>query len=341
MSFIIDDSDMPCTAAGIGGVFIPEELTILEVCQDSDNLDIIYIIATIKGVYAYTPTLEISWGDNVVIVDDQYIPKYKGEGVNSFPIDNKCSTHTVTLAYNIGPVVPNFKTLPSLHLKLTFNGSSDLVSESDVINSTFQSSNPYTKYTFEKGLSPTPYKVYFDSVTNKLKTQFVNLGSKPCLCAIDCVVPTTENLDFTVCKNEIQEVTVKKQSIVGDPTNAKITFVDSVGNQTDINLHLMNDVRPLRPQALDQVDPCFVNVTFGYVTENGKPIDSNKVQYQMLRYEKTSDNAKIWKDWSSKKTSSFIDTDVKPGKHYGYAVRFRGEFGEVSSLSKWSIVYVR
>ena len=340
MSFVIDDSDLPCTAAGVGGILVPEELTILELCQDPEDLGIVYIIATIRGVYAYTPTLNVAWDDKDVSADGQYIPGYKGEGVVNFPIDNKCETHTVTLAYNIGALIPSFKTVAAIDFDLTFNGSSDLISENDLINDTFQSSNPSAQQTFQKGLSPTPYKVYFDSVTNKLKVQFTGLGDKPCVCAIDCAIPTEDDLDITVCKDEVQEVTINKSSIVGDPTKATITFVDSIGNLSEIKLQLLNGVKPLRPQALDKTNPTHVTVTFPYVTENGKNIDKENLYYQVLRYENTSDSAKVWKDWSNQPTNSFVDADVKSDRTYGYAVRFRGEFGETSQLSKWTIVYV-
>lgn len=338
MSFVIDDSDLPCTAAGIGGVFVPEELTILEVCQDSNDLGIVYIIATIRGVYAYTPQLEVSWNGNSAVFDAQYIPGYKGEGVESFPIDNKCQTKTVTLAYNLGSVIEEFKTVAELGLHLTFNGTSDLISESEVINQTFQSSNPSAEYTFIKGLTPTPYKVYFDNVTDKFKVQFVGLGDKPCICAIDCAVPTQEDLDIAVCKDEAQEVTINKNSIVGDPSEAQITFIDSVGNQSTLDISIAVGMTPRRPQALHQTEPDHVRVTFAPISKNGAKIDN--VAYQIVRYKGTSDSAKIWKDWSKQPISSFVDADVKQNNKYGYAIRFRDDFGGVSNLSDWATVTI-
>jgi hypothetical protein len=339
MGFIVDDSDLPCTASGLGGVFVPESAQILEVCQDPDNLGIIYIITTIKGVYQYTPTLEVTWGSETVNVDSLYVPNYKGEGA-AFPIDVKCGSKTVTLAYNVGNVIPNFKTVNMIDLELKFIGSADGIGETEFIQEIFQSSDPAVSYTFVKGLSPTPYKVYFDPNSEKLKVQFVNLGDKPCACAIDCVVPTQEDLDIAVCKDEAQEVTINKNLIVGDPTKATITFVDSIGNQSDIDLQLMNSVKPLRPQAFAHADPYHAKVSINYVSENGATLNPDKIMYQVFKYEGTPNSARIWKDWSDQPVTSFVDTEVRHGYTYGYGVRFKGEFGELSDMSSWSTVKI-
>ena len=340
MTFIIDDTGLPCTAAGLGGVFVPEELTILEVCQDPNDLTIVYIIATIRGVYAYTPTLNVSWGGTSIVVDSTYIPSYKGEGVTSFPIDNKCETNTVTLAYNIGSVIPDFKTTESITLDLTFNGSSEFIDENSIIASTFQSSNPSSSHLFIKGLTPKPYKVYFDSISGKLKVQFLGMGDKPCICSIDCAVPTEDDFNISICKDEIQEVSISKSSIVGDPAEATITFVDSVGNESAIGLQLVNEVIPLGVQVFKDVDNLFARVNFHYTTINGKKLDGNKLMYQIVRYEGSQNNAKIWKDWSAQPTNGFIDSKLKAGKTYGYSVRFKGEFDEISNSSPWTEVVI-
>lgn len=340
MDFVIDDTGLPCTAAGVGGVFVPELISITDICQDPDNLNIIYIKVSIQGVYAYTPALIIKWEGQEHVFDSHYIPNWKGESVESFPINTMCSSKTVTLAYDIGSSIDNFNTLSEFTVCLKFNGSSDEIFENEIISDTFKSSNPETQYVFFKGITPTPYKLFYDEITGKIKVQYIDMGDAPCLCAINCIKPTSDDYNLTTCTDEIQEVTIDSNSIVGDPSNVTITFVDSIGNTTNVEVNAMLNVKPAKMTALYMETPKRINATFAYTSINGASIKESKVSYQVLKYKNKSDNVKILKDWSSDGTSSFIDTDVLPGNTYGYSVRFRGEFGDVSKSSQWTTVLI-
>ena len=340
MSFVIDDTGLPCTAAGVGGVFVPESISITDICQDPDNLNIIYIKVGIQGVYSYTPTLTIKWEDKEHVFDSHYIPSWNGESVESFPINTMCSSKTVTLAYDIGSSIDNFNTLSEFTVCLKFNGSSEDIFENQIISDTFQSSNPEVEYQFYKGLSPVPYKLFYDESTGKIKVQYIDMGDTPCLCSINCVKPTSDDYNLTTCSDEIQEVTIDSNSIVGDPSNATITFIDSIGNITNIDINAMLNVKPAKMTALKLETPNRVNATFVHTSIYGASINKEKVSYQVLRYKNNSDSIKILKDWSSDGTDSFIDTDVLPGNTYGYSVRFKGEFGDVSRTSQWATVLI-
>lgn len=338
MDFIVDDTGLPCTAAGIGGVFVEEKLSVESVCQDPDNLSIIYIKALIQGVYSYTPTLTIEWEGNSQVFDSKYIPNWKGESVSSFPINTLCSSQTITLAYDIGTEISNFASLKEFNIILTFLGSSDEILSNPVVSDTFKSSNPSFEHVFVKGVSPTPYKLYYDDVTGKLKVQYVDMGDAPCLCSINCVAPTSDDYNLTTCNDEVQEVTIDSNTLVGDPSLATITFIDSIGNTTEIDINAMVNVQPIQMTVLKSEDPLRNNITFSYVSVNGTNISSTGLSYQVLRYVTNTDNLKIMKDWSSDSISSFIDTDILPGKTYGYCVRFKGEFGDISKTSPWATV---
>lgn len=338
--FPIDDTGLPCTAAGIAGVFVPEVLEIIDVCQDPNNLSIVYLECAIQGVFAYTPTLTITYGSNTVNVDSQYIPKYNEEGVENFPIDTGCASTTALLAYDIGAVIPEFASLTSFKLTLRFNGSSETISENEVIADTFQSANPEATKIFTKGLTPQPYTLYYDANSNKIKLQYIGLGSTPCLCAINCVEPTADDFDFPVCEDEVQEVSIDANSIIGDPTNVTITFQDTIGNQSVLNTSALVNMEPLAPQVIYQNNPAHIQVGFGYVSRFGTKFNKEGVAYQILKYENSINNAKVWKDWSTKQTTNFVDTDVKLGNKYGYSIRFKGQFGEDSLASKWTEVKI-
>ena len=339
MDFIIDDAGLPCTAAGVGGVSVEENLSVVSVCQDPDNLSIIYIEALIQGVYTYTPTLTIEWEGNSQVFDSKYIPSWKGEGVASFPINTLCSSQTVTLAYDIGSGISNFASLKEFNIKLTLLGSSEEILSNPVMSDTFKSSNPGFEHLFIKGISPTPYKLYYDSVTSKLKVQYLDMGDAPCLCSINCVSPTSEDFNLTTtCNDEVQEISIDSSSIVGDPSLATITFIDPIGNTTSVNVNAMVNVEPVKMTVLKSEDPLRNNITFSYLSVNGTKISSEGLSYRILRYVNNIDNVRILKDWSSDSTDSFIDTDILSGKTYGYCVKFKGEFGDVSKSSQWSTV---
>lgn len=340
MGFEIDDTDLPCTAAGVGGVLVPEVLNILEVCQDPTNLSIVYLKCTIQGAYVYQPTLTICWDGNELQVDDLYVSGWQGEGETVFPINPECGSTEVTLAYNIGPAVPNFVTVAEIEFKLKFLGSAVEISDNPIIQDTFKSIDPEAKEILKKGLNPQPYKLYYDAVSGKLKVQYLNLGDTPCKCSINCIEPEEEDLNITVCKDEVQELTVDANSLVGNPTLVELTFVDDLGNKSHVNIEALINMEPVKPDAFLRASPNRVNVSFVHASVHGVEVSPKKLSYQVLRFENHIDSARVWKDWSSGGTTAFIDTDIVSGKKYGYAVRFKGEFGEFSKLSGWSTVEV-
>lgn len=338
----IDDSNLPCVASAIGTVVVPERLSIVECCQDPDNVNIIYLRISISGIFDYTPSVSVQWDSNTADITPFFIPSYKGIGESSLVVTTNCGSRTVLLAFNAGSVIPNFASLTSITINVIFNGVANLPNLSLLIRSLniLQSSNPSTSLVFNKGLTPTPYKLYFDENNNQLKIQYIDMGSNSCLCAINCVNPTESDYSLTLCNDEIQEITIDNTSVVGDPTNATVTFSDTVGNISNISIHSVIKAIPLAPGAQLLPDPVSVQISVWHRSINGVSIDSSKVSYQILRYENNPDNIKILVDWTSKSWKVLVDKDVHAGRKYGYSIRFRGEFGEISELSGWSVISI-
>jgi len=339
--FIVDDTGMMCLAAGVGGVLVPESAQIVEVCQDPNDLNIVFMRVTVTGPYLYTPVCTVKAdGGERINVDGYFVSNYKAEGVSSFPIDLDCASKTVLLAYRMGSAIPQFASVKELEITLRFNGDSSGISEDPVVQDIFTSVNPEDMIVFAKGLSPDPFLLFLDPTSGKLKIQFANLGDIPCQCAIDCVVPSEDDFGITVCEDEIQEITVDKTSIVGDPTLINLVFRDSTGNVTNVDVQAMLGVDPRTPGALRLEVPNRVNVNLFYETTNASRLDPTKLSYQIWKYKNNQDNAFIFKDWSSKPWTTFVDDDVESGQEYGYAVRFRGEFRDVSNFSSWTAVEI-
>lgn len=343
MSFLeIDDSLFQCVAAGIGKVTVPEELSIIDCCQDADNFGVIYINCSLRGIYEYTPKCVISWEGGSVDVSNLIIYGYKASGIQPGLLSVGCGTGSFLLAYNVSSVIPSFDTLKSINVTLQFIGTVTNTNLSQYIQSLglFSSSNPSSTVTLNKGLNPKPYKIYFDAVTNKLKVQYSNLGNNACLCAIDCVSPTVDDFQLTICEDEIQEISINSNSIFGDPTDALVTLADAKGNKTKLTVHSMMNVNPVKPNVFLYTTPIYNNISILFASANGTPIDYKKVKVQVLKYENNPDNVYVWKDWTSKSWTSLYDKNVIPGRRYGYAVRFKGEFGEISNISDWTVVEV-
>jgi len=343
MSFLeIDDSLFQCVAAGIGGVTVPEQVTIIDCCQDAENNSIIYINCSLRGIYEYTPKCTVSWDGGSVDVTNLIIYGYKGAGVQPGLLSVGCGTGSFLLAFNAGVAIPNFATLSTITVTLQFLGIASNPNLSQYIQSLnlFSSTNPSASIILNKGLNPKPYKIYLDPVTNQLKVQYSNLGGAACLCAINCVAPSVDDYDLTVCEDEVQEITIDSSSVFGDPAEANVTFLDPKGNKTSLDIQSMVNVIPLAPNVLRQNTPNHNNISVFYNSANGKPINPEKVKVQVLKYENNPDNVYVWKDWTSKSWKSLYDKNIIPGRKYGYAVRFKGEFGEVSNASSWTVVEV-
>jgi hypothetical protein len=348
----LNDCQDMCLATGIGGKIIPESLDIVRVCQDPDNLNIIYMEVILKGVFDYSPRLVVRYRDQLGIsqsldVSDRIILNYKGSATSpsSLPIRTNCGTVELLLAWDIGRSISNYGSLVSFLCDLRMEGI--FISHSfdpellEKIGELFESINPTDTVELIKGVTPQPYALYFDENTGQLKLQYSNLGSGPCYCDIDCVDITAQGQQLEVCENEIQELTIDSNSIVGDPTNVVITFRDSIGNETSLDTQILYNVTPREPGVAYMTNPTHVQVIPFYLTVNSRRIDPKKTQYQIWRYENSEDNVKLLQDWSSKSWSTYFDRDVKSGNLYGYSIRLRGEFKEVSNVSSWATAYVQ
>ncbi|RMG74290.1 MAG: hypothetical protein D6710_01870 [Nitrospirae bacterium] len=336
--FIVDDSGLPCTAAGLGGVLIPESAEIVELCQDPNSTDVIYMWVNLIGAYLYDHRAWVIIDNTEIEITGLLIPNYKGEGVTHDMIDTECGGKTLLFGYSVGAAIEGYASIPEFDVKIQFFGHTETISTNPIVNDVFRSVNPSDTKTLVKGVTPDPYVLFFDPNTNTIRASFIGLGDEPCFCAINCVTPSADDFNVTTCEDEAQEVTIDATSIVGDPTNVTITFVDSRGNSTDVDVNIVVNMKPMPPFASWAQEDDVIRVGFAYQSINGTQVDPSKVMYRILKYENNPDNNWVFKGWSSKPWTNFIDSDVKPEKTYGYAVEFMGEFGEMSNISDWTVV---
>lgn len=345
---INDNTDM-CLAAGIGGRIVPEEFQINNVCQDPNDINIVYFELGLKGIFLYEPHLIVRFTDShgtpqALDISQRHIFDYKAssQSPSSFPLDTSCGALSFLMAYDVGRSIPNFASLTELEFIFTMNGTFDVTSfDGEIlqqVQTLFESSNPTDSIVLVKGISPEPYALYFDETTGQLKLQYAGIGDIPCTCDIECINLSEQGVDLNICDDEIQELNIDSSSIVGDPTNIALQFTDPIGNVTNITHQLLHQVQPRKlGVARMQTSGDHVQLTVFFATINTIALDSEKLQYQIWRYDNNTDNVKMIQDWSTKKWTTYFDTTVRSNHIYGYTVRFRGEFGEVSLFSEWKV----
>lgn len=335
-----------CLATGIGGSVVSESLEIVRVCQDPNNLGIIYMELVLSGVFDYSPHLILEWEtpDGVVKsvdVTTKIIMGYKNatDSPGALPIVTNCGTVNLLLAWDVASLIPDWGSLTSINCKLMMVGN--FITHSfdpellQKIANLFVSINPAADIVLVKGPTPVPFALYFDEATGQLKIQYSGLGGLACYCDVDCANISVSGQELTICEDEIQELTLDINSIVGDPTSLSLTFTDVLGNETLMNSTILYGVTPKSPGAIYQEDPVHVQILPFWVTASNVILSKNSTDYQIWKFVNSRDNTVLLKDWSSKSWSTIFDRDVVPGTLYGYAIRFRGEFGEVSELSSW------
>lgn len=341
----LDDSLDPCLSAGIGGFIVPENIEIVEICQDPNDLSIIFLRVSIQGIFSYTPDLNISYLDasgklQTKNANHKVIHNYKdaAESPNSFPISTMCGAKTVMLAYEVGTLIDGYSSIVELTFNLKFNGEfiSDEFDHDFNHLPIFQSANPSTSIIFTKGLNPQPHALFFDAETGQLKLQFSNIGNTTCICNINCVDISIAGEDLFPCGDELQEVTINTNSIFTSPTDVFIEISDSNGNTSNLSYFIVLGTTPLAPNAIKKSNPTRIEVNTFMITSNHENYKTDKTQYQLWRYENNTGNVKLVRDWTFNKFKSFIDTTVRPGNTYGYAVRMRADFNSLSEFSSWS-----
>ena len=107
-----------------------------------------------------------------------------------------------------------------------------------------------------------------------------------------------------------------------------------MGNTSSLDVQSILQTVPKPPIVASLTGPRRLEVSISKRARNGEEL--REVEYQVYKYEGSTNNAKVWKDWSPRDWSTFVDTEVLPNRTYGYAVRYRGKFQDISNLSSWT-----
>lgn len=338
---------MPCVASDRFLQKVPEFVEVVSCCQDELNPSIVYIEFKLNGVFNYTPRISKSGkvGCMILRVDDDtsfetnkvvapIFLEYHRSNPKSLPLNTQCKTRTFILAFDFGQVIPNFLGAKEVKFRLRMEG----VLPARLKFQKFQKleKSVFHNYNWKKGPTPNPYRMDYDPEREKLMVYFQFQQGIPCHCNILCE-SISGNPDLVqYCEDKTSRVIVDFAA-GQDPGQLLLQFSDGFGNTSDLDIQPLVKVLPASPSAYTKEKPRRVEVGINRMSVGGTKLDDG-VAYQIWKYDQSISSARIWKDWSFRNYSSFSDTDVIPGRTYGYAVRYRGKFGEESLLSGWSTV---
>lgn len=313
---------------------VNEVLEITSVCQDPNNIGLVVIDFTLVGTFLYTPRLELLSvdGDTSYETNGILVPLDINNLKNStIPINTNCQVFNGRLVYDFGRVIPNYTTCQSISFRLIMTGSIPLS-----FGTTIPPQNPFTNFTWTKGVLPKPIGIEYTS-QGYLNVIFGYEGSVDCSCNLTCIAPSGVSHDLSFCPGDTQVVTFLNDSSNTDPYSILIKLADTLGNESVIDFNTYVFTKPKRLGLNLGTKPKRIEVLLDRKSEGNVDIPTN-AYYQIIKFHGTSQNTQIWKDWSNLSWSYFVDYDIIPGETYGYAVRFKGDFNDISLLSEWAIV---
>lgn len=324
-------NSMDCLSASRYLHTVDESVDIFQVCQDSNTPSLVIISFTLIGSFLYTPVCKILSvdGDTSYGFNGTIAPIAIGHYRNSeIPLDTNCATYHPEVVFDFGKVIPNFMSAVSIIFQIQMIGT---ITQSFGVNYTSQ--NPSLEYTWQKGRLPSPIGIDYNG--ENLQIYFQYLGGEECSCNLQCLTQSGISQDIKFCQNDIQSISIT-HTLSGDPYTISLSLRDSIGNTSIINATTVLEVDPYPPIAISLTNPNRNEITTHPASINGVILDD--VDYQILRYIGDDNNIKVWKDWSERPVGSLIDRDILPDTTYGYAVRYRGKFGDISNISDWTIV---
>ena len=326
-------NSLPCFTANRFLQKVDESVQITQVCVDSNNTSLVIIDFTLVGAFLFTPYLKI------LSVDGDFTYQQNGitapmvlshaNSPDNIPIDTECGTYNGQIVFDFGSVIPNFAQAGEIWFELGMIGQSP-----QAFGVTYPEQTPVHSYTWHKSVLPSPISITHSNGSYNIVFEYK--GSVNCDCAIQCVTATglTQNIQF--CPNQTQEVQVFFGDFSSDPSAILLEMQDSAGSRTQLNILPLIGVVPSTPTATLLGSPSRISVGINYTSIGG--VGLNDSEYQILKYVGSPENLSVWKDWSSRGYNSFVDVEVLPNKVYGYAVRYRGPFSDMTNLSVWTTV---
>jgi hypothetical protein len=303
-------------------------------CQDPNNPSLVFIEFSLSGIVSYMAVIKIlevdgdaSFGSNGVvarIVTNDI-------RTTSLPVSTVNGIINGKILADFGSAIPNFLAAQKITFRL------EMVPQVSVIpGTTIPTSLISKELAWEKGVLPTPYTLSYEN--GVLKVYFQYLGEGNCACQIQCVTPSGVSSDINFCPDDIQAVSITKE-LNGDPFTFNVLLRDGIGNTSTLDITTLINVIPISPiVSIEEVSSRRFRAQISINRLNFRGISVSDADYQIIKYTDTPENYVVWKDWSIRGWDTFMDYNIKEGHTYGYAVRYKGKYGDISEFSPWAVV---
>lgn len=340
---------VPCVASDRLLQKVPEFVEIIDVCQDESNTSLVYVNFKINGVFNYTPRIAPEGPIGCMILNVDGDETYRSREVvaplmlgyhrgnpKSLPLNTQCKTKTFTLAFDFGRVIPQFLFVKEITFRLRMEG----ILPSRLRHQKFQKleKSVHDDKLWAKGPTPNPYRLIYDDNLKKLFVYFQFEHGIPCNCNILCKSISGSPSISQYCEDKTSRVIVD-YAAGNDPGQLLVQFSDGFGNTSNLVVNPLVNTLPEAPGAYVEEKPKRIEIGISRMSVGGIKLEDS-IAYQIWKYDQSLSSARILKDWSYRDYSTFSDMDIIPGRTYGYAVRYRGKFGENSKLSGWRTVKV-
>lgn len=324
-------NELECVSASRHLDRVLESVSVVEICQDSSNPSLVIMGFSLVGAFLFTPyckILEVD-GDTSYTTNDVTAPLALGHFRNAdIPINTNCQTVHPELVFDFGRVIPNFLSAQRIRFLVGMVGTIPLS-----YGVSFPPQTPTVVYMWEKGVLPHPVSMRY--IGDRLEVSFQYNGTEDCSCNIQCVTPSGVSREITFCPDDIQTISII-QSLTGDPYSFNISLRDGIGNISDLDVTTLFNVDPQSPMVEFYPSPKRIEISISKLSANGSTLDD--FDYQIIKYINSPSNHVIWKDWSERSWSYFIDRDILPNQTYGYSVRYKGRFEDISNFSPWTVI---
>lgn len=325
----------PCVTADRWLNAVPEQVEIISVCQDSNNPSLVIFNIRLVGAFLFTPTLYILSVDGDVSYEANLsrgifaLGHYQNPTI---PINTNCSVWHGQLVYDVGTVVNNYTSANTILFELEMAG---VVPQAYGVS--FPNQTCSTLFTWNKGVLPQPIGMTYTN--GILNVQFNYQGSTNCNCSIQCVAPQGVTQNIVFCPGETQSVSLYQNPDSTDPFSVLIKLQDTLGNVSSVDFQTIFNVVPAKPILSIGKKPKRIGIAIARESISKVAIEPAAC-YQILKYEGSPNNKVVWKDWNDSSWNYFVDYQVRPGYTYGYAVKFKGQLGDISTTSEWTTVTI-
>ena len=306
---------------------VPGSFSLGNVCQDSDDPRKILIDFSLAGYGV--DRLEVSIlsvdGDTSYATSSVIAPIILSDARNfRFPISYSQGPVSGKVVADFGIAIPELLTKTIIIFRVSaFDRAGSVLSSVD--------------YTWSKANLPRPVGMNYSN--GSLQFLFQYDGEQNCSCDIQCVIPSGVTTNLTFCPEQTQTINLE-QVLDGDPFNFSIVVRDALGNTSTLNSTTILNVVP-QPPSLGIAQKDRHNAPVGTILVNPQSTNNIEIKYryyQIIRYESTPNNYQIWKDWTDSPETVLYDDKLKIGKDYGYAIRYKGEYNDITEFSSWAIL---